>query len=206
MVLQLACWRSSHVFTSNTCGLLPTWLKNRKMTRLIAAVLLVLGAARQASAEVVDAGATGFSIKVNAEVNAPPSTVFRLLSEQIGRWWDSAHTFSGSAANMTIEPRVGGCFCERLKNGAVQHMIVTHIDAPRVLVLHGGLGPLSSMGVAGALEWALEERSGRTQLQVVYNVGGYIKGDFTKLAPLVDGVITNQVKRLKAVSETGRPE
>jgi len=176
------------------------------MTRLFAAVLLALGAALPASAEVVDAGATGFSIKVTSEVNATPSTVFRLLSEQIGRWWDSAHTFSGSATNMTIEPRVGGCFCERLKNGAVQHMIVTHIDAPKVLVLHGGLGPLGSMGVVGALEWVLEDRSGRTQLQVVYNVGGYIKGDFTQLAPLVDGVITGQVKRLKAVSETGRPE
>jgi uncharacterized protein YndB with AHSA1/START domain len=176
------------------------------MTRVIAAVLLVLGASLTASAEVVDAGATGFSIKVNSEVNATPSTVFRLLSEQIGRWWDSAHTFSGSAANLIIEPRVGGCFCERLRNGGVQHMVVTRIDAPRVLVLHGGLGPLGSMGVAGALEWELEERSGRTQLQVVYNVGGYIKGDFTQLAPVVDGVIANQVKRLKAVSETGRPE
>jgi uncharacterized protein YndB with AHSA1/START domain len=176
------------------------------MTRVIAVVLLMSGVAWPASAEVVDASATGFSIKVNSEVNATPSTVFRLLSEQIGRWWDSAHTFSGSAANMTIEPRVGGCFCERLKNGAVQHMIVTRIDAPKVLVLHGGLGPLGSMGVVGALEWDLEERSGRTQLQVVYNVGGYIKGDFTQLAPLVDGVLTNQVKRLKAVSETGRPE
>jgi uncharacterized protein YndB with AHSA1/START domain len=176
------------------------------MTRWIAAVLLVFGAALPASAEVVDAGATGFSIKVNAEVNAPPGTVFRMLSEQIGRWWDSAHTFSGNAANMTIEPRVGGCFCEVVRNGAVQHMIVTHIETPRVLVLHGGLGPLGSMGVAGALEWALEERSGRTRLQVVYNVGGYIKGDFTQLAPVVDGVITNQVKRLKSFSETGRPE
>jgi len=176
------------------------------MTKVIAAVLLVLGASLQASAEVVDAGATGFSIKVSSEVNATPSTVFRLLSEQIGRWWDSAHTFSGSAANLTIEPRVGGCFCERLRNGAVQLIFFIQLETPRVLVLHGGLGPLGSMGVAGAMEWDLEERSGRAQLQVVYNVGGYIKGDFTQLAPLVDGVITSQVKRLKAVSETGRPE
>src|SRR5204862_7126374 len=130
----------------------------------------------------------------------------RILSEQIGGWWDSPHTFAGNAANLTIAPRVRGCFCEVVRNGAVQHMIVAHSETPRVLVLHGGLGPLGSMGVAGALEWALEERSGRTRLQVVYNVGGYIKGDFTQLAPVVDGVITNQVKRLKSVSETGRPE
>ena len=176
------------------------------MKNLIAAVLVALGVALPASAEVVDSGTTGFSIRVNSEVNATPSTVFRLLTEQIGRWWDSAHTFSGSAANMTIEPRVGGCFCERLRNGAVQHMVVTHIDSPKAVVLHGGLGPLGSMGVAGALEWTLDERSGRTQLQVIYNVGGYMQGGFTQLAPVVDGVLTNQVKRLKAISETGRPE
>ena len=99
---------------------------------MIAVLLLVSGAACPASAEVVDAGATGFSIKVNSEVNATPSTVFRLLSEQIGRWWDSAHTFSGSAANLTIEPRVGGCFCERLRNGGVQHMIVTIVTTSQL--------------------------------------------------------------------------
>jgi uncharacterized protein YndB with AHSA1/START domain len=174
--------------------------------RFMAAAMLVLGIPAMASAEVVDAGTTGFSIKVATEVNATQATVFRLLSEQIGRWWDSAHTFSGSASNMTIEPRVGGCFCEKLKNGAVQHMIVTHIDTPNVLTLHGGLGPLSGMGVAGAMEWTLAERGGRTQLQVVYNVGGYLKGGFTQLAPVVDGVITSQVRRLKSYSETGRPE
>jgi len=41
---------------------------------------------------------------------------------------------------------------------------------------------------------------------VIYNVGGYMQGGFTQLAPVVDGVLTNQVKRLKAISETGRPE
>jgi len=33
-----------------------------------------------------------------------------------------------------------------------------------------------------------------------------MQGGFTQLAPVVDGVLTNQVKRLKAISETGRPE
>ncbi len=72
--------------------------------------------------------------------------MFRRLSEQIGRWWDPAHTFSGQAANLTIDPRAGGCFCETLTTGSVQHMIVSHIDAPRMLVLQGGLGPLGTHG------------------------------------------------------------
>ena len=176
------------------------------MKQVCAAVLLVFGFAATAPAEVVDAGAMGFSVKFTTEVNAPPAAVFRALSDQIGRWWDAQHSFSGNAANLTIEPRAGGCFCEKLPNGSVQHMTVTHVNAPNTLVLRGGLGPLGSMGVAGAMEWTLQERNGRTQLQMIYNVGGYMQGGFAPLAPVVDGVLAAQVKRLRTFVETGRPE
>lgn len=176
------------------------------MPRLLIASLLLLVLASSAPADVVDAGVNGFSLKITAEVNAPRTTVFRAISEQIGRWWDSAHTFSGNASNLTIEPRAGGCFCEKLPTGGVQHMTVAHVDAPKNITLQGGLGPLGSMGVVGAMEWTLEERNGRTALQVTYNVGGYTPGGFTQLAPLVDGVLGAQVKRLKVFAETGRPD
>lgn len=176
------------------------------MTRVVAVVLLIIGCTGFASAEVVDAGPTGFSVTTTVEVNAPQASVFRALSEQIARWWDSAHTFSGSAANLTIEARAGSCFCERLPAGTVQHMVVTHVNAPTLLVLQGGLGPLGTMGVAGSLAWTLQERNGRTVLQLNYNVGGYMPGGFVSLAPVVDGVLAIQVKRLKTFAETGRPE
>src|SRR3546814_9802807 len=38
---------------------------------------------------------------------------YRLLS-QPGRWWNGAHSYSGSAANLRLEPVAGGCFCEAL--------------------------------------------------------------------------------------------
>lgn len=175
------------------------------MTRVVAALALSLALGSPAAADVVDAGATGFEVKVGADVNAAPDAVFRLITE-VGRWWASSHTFSGNAANLSIEPRVGGCWCETLPNGGVQHMVVTYIDRPKGLILHGGLGPLASMGVAGALEFSLADKGGHTQLDVVYSVGGYRKGGFAGLATAVDGVITSQVKRLKALAETGRPE
>lgn len=159
-----------------------------------------------ASAEVVNAGATGFSLKVTAEVNAPRAKVFAALTERVGSWWSSSHTYSGSAANMRIEPQAGGCFCETLPNGGVRHMTVTHVMAPDMLVLNGGLGPLGTMGVAGALQWTLKEQDGRTTLVVSYNVGGYAPAGFTALAPLVDGVLAEQVTRLKTFVETGRPQ
>jgi uncharacterized protein YndB with AHSA1/START domain len=170
------------------------------------AILLCLVVVPSADADVLDATTGGFSIKIATSVNAPPAAVFRAISEQIGRWWDPAHTYSGDAANLSIEPRAGGCWCERLPAGGVQHMVVGHINAPNTLVFHGGLGPLGSMGVAGALAWTLTDRSGTTDIQVTYNVGGYVQGGFGPLAPLVDAVLSAQVKRLKAFVETGRPE
>jgi uncharacterized protein YndB with AHSA1/START domain len=179
---------------------------NTRMRYIVAALVVVAALARPARAEVVDAGVTGFSVKATADVNAPIDRVFRALTEQIGRWWDPSHSFSGSAANLSIDPRPGGCFCETLPTGGVQHMTVTHINRPNTLVLQGGLGPLGTLGVAAAMEWQLKDDNGRTSVQMVYNVGGYLKGGFTQLAPVVDGVLGAQVKRLKAFAETGRPE
>jgi uncharacterized protein YndB with AHSA1/START domain len=176
------------------------------MTRVLWAVAVLLALAVPSHAEVIGAGENGFSVKITTEVNAPMTAVFHALSQQVGRWWDPAHTFSGSAANLTIDPRAGGCFCEALPGGGVQHMVVTHVNAPTTLVLQGGLGPLGTMGVAGAMEWTLEEGNGRTRLQMVYNVGGYTPGGFAQLAAAVNGVLDAQVKRLKAFAETGRPD
>jgi hypothetical protein len=65
---------------------------------------------------------------------------------------------------------------------------------------------LGTLAVAGTMTWTLGARSGRTQLQMVSNVGGYMHGGFTQLAPAVNGVLETQVRRLKAYAETGRPE
>jgi uncharacterized protein YndB with AHSA1/START domain len=189
----------------------PRPLNNTGMTRsltgqLLLVVLSSLGSAAVASADVVDSAANGFSIRITADVNAPRAEVYRVLTEQVGRWWTPEHTYSGSAANLSIEPRAGACFCERLTNGSVQHMTVSRVDAPQTLVMQGGLGPLGTMGVVGAMTWTLEEREGRTALQLTYSVGGYSPAGLNALAPVVDGVLATQVKRLKAFAETGRPE
>lgn len=175
--------------------------------RLLVPVLaLLLLSPAVSDADVVEAGMNGFAVKVTADVNAPATTVFRALTTQIGRWWDPEHTYSGSAVNLSLDPRPGGCFCETLPTGGVQHMVVSHVIAPKTLILVGALGPLGPMGVSGAMEWTLDERSGRTLLQMTYNVGGFTPGGFAALAPVVDRVLAGQVRRLKTFAETGRPD
>jgi uncharacterized protein YndB with AHSA1/START domain len=165
----------------------------------------MLALAAPAGAEVVDSAPNGFALKYVNDISRPPAAVYRAIVD-IARWWDASHSFSGQAANLSLDARAGGCFCERLPGGSVQHMVVIHADAPRTLILQGGPGPLASLGVAGAMEWKLTERNGGTHLEVTYNAGGYVTGGFAQLAPVVDGVFALQVRRLKTFAETGRPE
>ena len=92
------------------------------MKRLVtaAAAVLVLACRRRAGGGD-GVAAHGFSIRHVVEVAAPPARVWDALI-QPGRWWDPAHTWSGEARNLRIEPRPGGCFCEDLPDGGVRHM------------------------------------------------------------------------------------
>ncbi len=172
---------------------------------MLGSVLLLVALATPASAEVVDAQANGFSLKYVYDIARPREAVYRAIAD-VSRWWDAAHSYSGQAGNLSLDPRPGGCFCERLPGGGVQHLLVIHANAPGQLTLQGGLGPLASLGVAGAMQWTLTERAGGTHLEVTYNVGGFMPGGLAPLAPLVDQVMALQVKRFKTFVETGRPE
>jgi uncharacterized protein YndB with AHSA1/START domain len=170
---------------------------------MIAAVALALtgGAAR---AEVTDAQPNGFEVKHVVEIAAPATAVWAVLV-QPSKWWTSAHTWSGSAANLSLGAASGGCFCERLPNGgSVLHLTTVNAVPGQKLVLSGALGPLQSSGATGALTFLLAEKDGRTTVTVTYDVGGYFRGGLDKIAAPVDGVLGQQVTGLRAAVEIPR--
>lgn len=167
----------------------------------IAVAAVALLAAGGAHAEVVDAQANGFEVRHEVVVTAPASAVWATLV-QPSKWWTPAHTWSGSAANLSLGAASGGCFCERLPNGgSVLHMTTVYAAPGQKLVLSGALGPLQTSGASGALTVLLAEKDGRTTVTVTYDVGGYFKGGLDKVAAPVDGVIGQQVAGLKAAAE-----
>jgi hypothetical protein len=167
------------------------------------AVVLSFGAAR---ADVVDANPTGFQVRETAEIAAPASQVWAAMG-QIGRWWDPKHTWSGAAGNLRLDLSAGGCLCEALANGtgAARHMAVIFAIPGKTAILDGTLGPLMFSGASGHLVWSLTEANGKTTLTQDYYVGGYFKGGLDKLAPPVDGVLGEQLSRLKTYVEIGKP-
>lgn len=167
---------------------------------LIAAVALAL-TATVARAEVTDAQPHGFEVKHLVEIAAPASAVWAVLT-QPSKWWASAHTWSGSAANLSLGAASGACFCERLPNGgSALHMTTVNAVPGQKLVLAGALGPLQNSGATGALTFLLAEKDGRTTVTVTYDVGGYFRGGLDKIAAPVDGVLGQQVQGLKAAAE-----
>lgn len=174
--------------------------------RRTALLALVLCLPQLAAAEVTDSAPNGFTTANSVVVAADPMTAWQ-AAVQVGRWWNGAHTMSGEAARMTIEPRVQGCFCESLgEEAGVVHLTVTSVMPGTSLRMSGGLGPLGLMGVYGNMTWDFEEAEGGTRVRFKYAVGGYMDGGLDQIAGPVDAVLGEALGRLKAYIDTGNPE
>jgi uncharacterized protein YndB with AHSA1/START domain len=162
-------------------------------------VLLAFSAAlvAPAQAEVKSATPAGFEIESKAVVGATPAETYAALG-RIGEWWNSAHTYSGDAANMTLEAKAGGCFCETIVDGggSIEHGRVIYAQPGETLRIQGALGPLQSEAVVGTLTWQLEPVDGGTEVTQSYVVSGYVRGGADKFAPIVDQVMGQQLAGL----------
>jgi len=156
-------------------------------------------------ADVVRSSEVGFTVSQSVNVPMPPPAAWSALSE-VGRWWDPVHTYSGDARNMTLEPFVGGCFCEKLGMYAgVLHMTVIFAQPPKTLRLSGALGPLQQFAVNGSMTWTIEAAGGGSKISMSYTASGYADRPLSEWAPLVDSVLVTQMQRLGRFISTGNP-
>jgi len=173
------------------------------MKRTIAVVLFAFALAHGAAADIADSGTTGFTFKTTLNIQAPPETVYKQFLA-IGNWWDSSHTYSGDAHNLSVEQKAMGCFCETLPNGgAVRHMEVLLLIPRKMIVMSGGLGPLQSLAATGTMKIALSIAENGTKLDVTYSVGGYLPAGMNTFASPVNEVLMGQFARFKSYVETG---
>ena len=179
---------------------------------LIAAMLLLTS---PVAGDVTASSEAGFVSRNTAQVAAPPESVWNALIVPSG-WWNGQHTYSGDAANLSLVPEAGGCFCEKIpgaarggavrQSGSIEHMRVIYADPAKVLRLTCGLGPLQSEAVNGTLTITLKPVDGGTQVVFEYLVGGYMRHKPGEIGPLVDKVLGEQLDRLAAeLGRAGRP-
>ena len=170
------------------------------------AITAALFAATPAAAEVVSANATGFEVRHSVNLVIPQAKAFSAFSD-IQNWWSKDHTYSGNAANLSLQLRPGGCFCERLDNGGgIEHLRVIYVQPGERAVLTGALGPLLYEAAVGVLDVKVERIAGGSRITMDYRAAGFAKGGAAELAPIVDKVLGDQMKRLRVYAAGGAPK
>jgi hypothetical protein len=172
---------------------------------LLAAVCfttVLLGFSDYSSAAVVDSSAFGFTIRQELLIRQNTDTVYKYFIFDIGKWWNPQHTWSGSSANLVIQPKANGCFCERLENnGSVRHMMVEFLEPGSVLRMSGALGPLQALAVTGVVTLQYKKVDEGTLMTMTYTVGGYDPDGLKNMAVIVDGVWADQLSRFRDFCE-----
>ncbi|MBA18024.1 MAG: ATPase [Sphingomonas sp.] len=159
--------------------------------------------APSARAEVVSASANGFMVRHSVEVATSPEQVWETLV-QPAQWWQSSHTLSGSSANLTLDLRPGGCWCEALTGGGgIEHLRVLAVVPNQLLRFAGALGPLQQYPVRGVLDFVLTPipGAGRTRITLTYSVSDGGTGSVEGMAGPVDSVLGTQLDSLKSAAE-----
>lgn len=164
--------------------------------RYFTPALIAIALTATAQAEVVKSDASGFIIQHTATVAKDAETVFAAMTNDVGQWWSSAHTFSSDAGNMHIDQN---CFCERWDRNLVVHLDTAMWLQNSSVTMEGGLGPLKGLGLDGTMIWSLSPADDDgTTISWKYYVNGFTDTDVVELAPVVDGVLAQQIEGLAA--------
>ena len=173
--------------------------------RLAAVVIAALMIAQPVAAEVVEADNDGFVTRDVVVVSADTKATWLALISP-AKWWNSAHTWSGKAENLTLKPQAGGCFCERIPEdpdptritleGSVEHMRVIQAFPEKALRMRGGLGPLQSEAATGVLTIAMSPVDEGTRIVWEYAVGGRMRYEVPVISKAVGGVMSQQLAGL----------
>lgn len=178
-----------------------------KLVAIARAAALGFGvlAAVPAAAEVTRTTDNSFVSRNEVVVTASPKEVWLALISP-STWWQSAHTWSGDAKNLTLMPQAGGCFCETIPEvdepgrftlqGSVEHMRVVQAYPEAALRMVGSLGPLQSEPVTGVLTIVISKVPKGTRIVFEYNVGGAMRYEVPVISKAVDGVMAAQIASL----------
>jgi len=173
------------------------------MKKYLVALVCMLMFAPAAFARVANAAPEQLTLEYKASVKAPPAKTWAALID-IAHWWSGNHTYSGSADNLALDVRAGGCWCEKLADGGgVQHMTVLMAMPGKMLRLGGGLGPLQSAPVNGVMTWKIKPVDSGSEIAMSYLVAGSMPGGLDKVAAGVDQVLSEQFDRLQRLIDTG---
>lgn len=153
------------------------------------------------SAEIVHSDNHGFEVTESVQLSGSPTNALTSFT-QVSAWWPRDHTYSGDPANLSLETRPGGCFCERFPGGGgIEHLHVTYFEPGQYLILTGAMGPLLHEAVNGVMNVHVEKSGGGTRLTLDYRTSGFANGGGVKFAGMVDRMLSGTLERYRAYAE-----
>ena len=170
------------------------------MKWILAASLALLPATGEAA--VVSAQPNGFHVRETVQLVIPTNTAWDAFA-RIGGWWNKEHTYSGDSANLQLTLVPGGCLCERFPaGGGIEHMRVVYVDPGKRMVLAGSLGPLLYEATSGVMDIQVERIAGGSKVTLDYRASGFAESGAEKLAPIVDSVLGDQMRRYRTYARS----
>lgn len=163
------------------------------------ALAIFLGVALTASpaaASLNNVSANGFEVTQTVNLVVSADQAYSAFT-QLPRWWSKQHTYSGDSANIRFDPNLGGCFCERWADGSVEFMRVAYAKPGEQILLRGALGPMLFEPVNATLDFKVERIAGGSKATLTYKVYGFSAGNAAQMAPAVDAVLGDAMKRYR---------
>ncbi|MEM7329582.1 MAG: hypothetical protein AAF437_12635 [Pseudomonadota bacterium] len=152
--------------------------------------------AAPAQAEIITATSDHFTLKLEAETELSPDEVWARLIVPAD-WWQGDHSYSGDAANLTLEAEAGGVWREDWDGGSVWHGTVLQAQPNKLLSLSAPFGPLQGLAVQSVWTITLTPlESGGTAIRFDHVTNGTNASKLDKLAPAVDFVKAEALKSL----------
>ena len=158
-------------------------------------LVCVLAISTATQAAVVDASDTHYRLRHEATSTLAPAAMWRRLLHP-ERWWHPDHTYSGDAANLSLDARAGGYWLENWSGGSVAHGRVLLVQDERVLRLDAPFGPLQGLGAVATWTITLEPIDEGTRVVFEETATAAPGSAMEAMAKAVDGVKSEAIRRL----------
>ena len=146
-------------------------------------------------AEIKSSSQAHFELFHQAKSSIPPTELWQRLIKP-SQWWHPDHSYSGNADNLSLEAEAGGEWREDWSSGSVVHGRILYIEHGKQLRLSAPFGPLQQKAVSAI--WTITIQPDETGSLVTFEetVNGTNQSQLDKLAPAVDYVKDQALKRL----------
>ena len=167
---------------------------------LVAASVMALATAAPLQAELVRADPGGITVVHTVRLQADKDKAYAAFG-QIGRFWSEEHTWGGKASAMTLALKAGGCFCEALPGGGVEHGRVIIAMKGQQITMQSLLGPASQIATSGILNIAFApapEGETGSDVTLTYRLSGISVDEVVPMGRAIDQVLGEQMANYAA--------